>query len=419
MAFSRSYANQIHHRHLDRYAVRDYLLQLTQAEVMLINGRRSYQEQYDWLTQRIDPASSLESEFLDFLFHQNLRLPDFAQYCPESEVPSQPDFYYERDRIPGVCIFVDGPVHDKPRQAEHDTRAKEALQERGYRVIVVRYDRPFIDQILQNQDIFNVRFDVETILPLYNVNPLQTSALKTNDSQTKELPFLASLLFVQNKEPFKTKPQKERVISLRFKKEDISQETSTAFHKLTQIPIAELGNFFIEIMSQRHKIESEWYDEYVKAKEELYSKIPDNRLNENHALILAFHRLLSNIIDVNYDLKQYIEHIGQVKYNDCNKSNETIADYFFDLLLGNVINGDSENQCYKINEQDNKIYIHLGKAIKAIEKQGLPLRVQLKDLQQSLLEHPSFIESNKGNRQIGGIFQKTWIFDSQKIIGQV
>ena len=149
-----SYANQIHHRHLDRYAVRDYLLQLTQAEVMLINGRRSYQEQYDWLTQRIDPASSLESEFLDFLFHQNLRLPDFAQYCPESEVPSQPDFYYERDRIPGVCIFVDGPVHDKPRQAEHDTRAKEALQERGYRVIVVRYDRPFIDQILQNQDIF-------------------------------------------------------------------------------------------------------------------------------------------------------------------------------------------------------------------------------------------------------------------------
>jgi hypothetical protein len=149
-----SYANQIHHRHLDRYAVRDYLLQLTQAEVMLINDRRSYQEQYDWLKQRIDPASSLESEFLDFLFHQNLRLPDFAQYCPENEVPSQPDFYYERERIPGVCIFVDGPPHDKPRQAEQDTRAREALQERGYRVIVIRYDRSFIDQVLQSQDIF-------------------------------------------------------------------------------------------------------------------------------------------------------------------------------------------------------------------------------------------------------------------------
>ena len=307
--------------------------------------------------------------------------------------------------------------------------AVQALDEEGLPMTKVNTSKGEIRKLAQRSGLFkglleankteNVRFDVETILPLYNVNPLQTSALKTNDSQTKELPFLASLLFVQNKEPFKTKPQKERVISLRFKKEDISPETSAAFHKLTQIPIAELGNFFIEIMSQRHKIESEWYDEYVKAKKELYSKIPDNRLNENHALILAFHRLLSNIIDVNYDLKPYIEHIGQVKYNDCNKSNETIADYFFDLLLGNVINGDSINQCYKINEQDNKIYIHLGKAIKAIEKQGLPLRVQLKDLQQSLLEHPSFIESNKGNRQIGGIFQKTWIFDSQKIIGQV
>jgi hypothetical protein len=45
-----------------------------------------------------------------------------------------------------------------------------------------------------------------------------------------------------------------------------------------------------------------------------------------------------------------------------------------------------------------------------IGKKGLPLKVQLKDLQGSLQEHPSFIKSNTG-RQLGGNYTKVWIFD--------
>ena len=90
-----------------------------------------------------------------FLYNQKLKLPDFAQYRPDNEVAVQTDFYYQRYKIPGVCIFADGPVHDNPRQAEQDRRVRAALQERGYRVIVIRYDSPFIDQVLQDQDIFS------------------------------------------------------------------------------------------------------------------------------------------------------------------------------------------------------------------------------------------------------------------------
>lgn len=171
-------------------------------------------------------------------------------------------------------------------------------------------------------------------------------------------------------------------------------------------------------MSHRLLIELEWYNEFIKAKTELYEKIPDNRLNENHALILAFHRLLCGIIGVEYDLKSYIEQIGQKKYEECNNRNETLADYFLNFLLGNEINEDIEDPCYKIIENQHQIYIHLGKAIMAIEKKGLPLKVQLKDLQASLQDHPSFIKSNAG-RQLGGTYTKVWIFDLQKIVEEV
>jgi hypothetical protein len=225
-------------------------------------------------------------------------------------------------------------------------------------------------------------------------------------------------MFVQNKEPFKTKPQKERVISIPFQKNEITLETREAYDNLIKIPISELAYFIVDIMSHRLIIELEWYNEFIKAKTELYEKIPDNRLNENHALILAFHRLLCGIIGVEYDLKSYIEQIGQKKYEECNNRNETLADYFLNLLLGNEINEDKEDPCYKIIENQHQIYIHLGKAIMAIEKKGLPLKVQLKDLQASLQDHPSFIKSNAG-RQLGGTYTKVWIFDLQKIVEEV
>jgi hypothetical protein len=149
-----SYANQTDHRYLDRFLVRDFLLQLARANILRPAGGRSYEDQYQWLRGNLDPASSLEQEFLDYLYGQKLRLPDFAQYRPESDVAVQPDFYYQRDRIPGVCIFIDGPAHDNPRQSEQDQRQRETLKERGFRVITIRYDRPLNDQIGDHPDVF-------------------------------------------------------------------------------------------------------------------------------------------------------------------------------------------------------------------------------------------------------------------------
>src|SRR5262249_32920798 len=77
-----SYTNQIAHRHLNRHVVRDYLFALTRADTLATTATRDYAEHYRWLGERIDPASSLERGFIDYLYDHQLRLPDRAQDRP-------------------------------------------------------------------------------------------------------------------------------------------------------------------------------------------------------------------------------------------------------------------------------------------------------------------------------------------------
>lgn len=149
-----SYSNQLEHRLIDRQEVKDYLLRLAGGDTLPEANGRDYDQQYQWLIERIDPASTLERRFLDYLYGRRLRLPDRAQHRPEDDIHSQPDFYYDRDGLNGICIFVDGAVHDHPVQAERDKSAREALEDRGYRVITLRSDRSLDDQIDEQADVF-------------------------------------------------------------------------------------------------------------------------------------------------------------------------------------------------------------------------------------------------------------------------
>ena len=104
--------------------------------------------------EKHDPTSSLEAEFLKQLFESKRRLPDRAQYRPEQGVYCETDFYYDRDGLRGVAVFVDGPTHDEPDQKQKDDEQRTRLDNLGYRVLVIRYDRSIADQIADNPDIF-------------------------------------------------------------------------------------------------------------------------------------------------------------------------------------------------------------------------------------------------------------------------
>ncbi len=149
-----SYSNQQDHRYLDRTLVGEYLWMLAHADKAPADGRRTYTEQYQWLCERIDPASSFERKFLNYLYRNRIRLPDHAQYRPAEHLPVQPDFYYERNGILGVCVFVDGPHHDHLRQAERDRQCRTALEDQGYRVVRIDDASAIAVQVHQHPDVF-------------------------------------------------------------------------------------------------------------------------------------------------------------------------------------------------------------------------------------------------------------------------
>jgi superfamily II DNA/RNA helicase len=152
-----SYSNQPDHRQLDRHRVREFLVSLARSEVATVPNGPTYEEQYRRLMGLIDPSSSFERAFLEHLYKNRLRLPEHAQHIPADSIPVQPDFYYERDGIPGVCIFIDGPQHDESAQAERDQIIREALKDQGFRVVAIKSGRAIADQISGNMDVFRRR----------------------------------------------------------------------------------------------------------------------------------------------------------------------------------------------------------------------------------------------------------------------
>jgi len=148
-----SYSNQTFHPLIDRHLIREYLLALKMSKTTK-DTERIREEQYAWLEERRDRNSRLEGEFLKLLYESGRRLPDRAQYRPESGIYAESDFYYDRDGLPGICVFCDGPDHDEPKRKESDERERGKLADLGYRVLTIRYDSDLDGQLATKADVF-------------------------------------------------------------------------------------------------------------------------------------------------------------------------------------------------------------------------------------------------------------------------
>ena len=149
-----SFSNQLQHRLIDRRHIHDFLMELKATRLVAPKGERTREEQYKWLLERVDPASSLERDLLNFLYEGGYRLPDLAQYRPLEDLPVQVDFFYERESLPGVCIFVDGPHHDEARRYEEDQTIRTELSNRGFRVVAIGHADSLKEQVASHGDIF-------------------------------------------------------------------------------------------------------------------------------------------------------------------------------------------------------------------------------------------------------------------------
>jgi len=112
-----SYYNQRYHRIIDRFLIKDALgkLKVSSVEVQINENYDNYDEHYKAMCKAMDINSSTERKFLDFLYKNNLRLPDAAQKKVD-EMFVQPDFFYK----PNIHVFCDGTPHDRADIKEKD-----------------------------------------------------------------------------------------------------------------------------------------------------------------------------------------------------------------------------------------------------------------------------------------------------------
>jgi hypothetical protein len=142
-----SYANQLESHLLNRHRIRDFLLALSRGETIPRKGNLSGAEHLARLL--VQAQSEFERRFIHYLWEKGLRLPDTGQKSiPEPHCIA--DFFYE----PNVVVFCDGPPHDRPDQRRVDQNLRRELLARGYRVVVIRWDRDLGEQVGEHPDVF-------------------------------------------------------------------------------------------------------------------------------------------------------------------------------------------------------------------------------------------------------------------------
>ena len=256
-----------------------------------------------------------------------------------------------------------------------------------------------------------IRFDFDKLLTLYNRNPLQVRAVKSNDNQVVTMEFKAALALVQNVEPLKSPAQKSRAISVGFRLADIA-DTHEAFERAKRIRKNQYANFFPDVMRHRAKLEEGWEARFREISRELETEIPNPRIRENHALVLTFHELLCGILDVECTLRPYILGLAQAKMKSCYEHEESIADYFFDAL--EQLSEGEKGQC-AILDDEGRLHVRLATAVKLLQEEKFT-GYRVSEIQEALRSHPSYLNSRHSSRQFTPT-TKVWLFNNAKIVG--
>jgi superfamily II DNA/RNA helicase len=146
-----SYYNQRDHKIINRNLIKGALekLLICQIEIQANSNFTSYENQYQTLLRDLDPNSSTERKFIDYLYKHGLRLPDAAQKRVNG-IYVQPDFYYE----PRFWVFCDGSPHDEAVVQEDDSTKRQAIIALGDEVWSYYYKDDLATKVAERPDIF-------------------------------------------------------------------------------------------------------------------------------------------------------------------------------------------------------------------------------------------------------------------------
>lgn len=267
-------------------------------------------------------------------------------------------------------------------------------------------------------------FDYSILLTAYNTGSLQVQAKFTNTLETAENPFLSTLMFVQNSEPFNQKAEKQRVVSLHFETKNLNAQTKTAFDELNNIPKEEIAAVMVAVLKHRKHFEESWFNEYRVACADL-AEVKEERIRNNHGLILGFHRLFCRLFSIESDIYNHTLTIALEKEKSSAELEINDASTFFEMIYSL----ESEQTKKYWHEQSdvkmdtktdyNSLYFNFPELTRLLQNSGLQTP-RSKDLQEALRQHPAYIRHGINHRfptsasETHTIQRKAWHFDLAK-----
>ena len=143
-----NFSNQRDHKLFDRKTVKDFLLGL--ASTTSIESSQDDNVMFDIYMQQA--VSSLEKTVLRLLKDQGIALPVEMHkvVSKDGEPIAEADLFYE----PKICVFIDGPDHDKDYVKADDERKRSKLKKLGYKVISLHHKTINADLELLKTSLF-------------------------------------------------------------------------------------------------------------------------------------------------------------------------------------------------------------------------------------------------------------------------
>jgi ATP-dependent helicase YprA (DUF1998 family)/very-short-patch-repair endonuclease len=143
-----SYSNQREHDQLDRQKIRELLLQMASAQVVVAPAELPRAEHFEQLTRLT--GSDLEIRWLRWINDLELRLPTRGQVFVEA-CTTRPDFLYDNHQ---VAVYIDGPPHDFPDRQTRDRTQTDCMEDHGYTVIRFAHDDDWLGVVQRYPHVF-------------------------------------------------------------------------------------------------------------------------------------------------------------------------------------------------------------------------------------------------------------------------
>ena len=182
-----NFYNQRFHQEFDRNLIKDFLLDLSKFQDFENDKDNSilYEE---YIGE--EKTSSLEEEILTRMFNRGLPMPDEIHKVifHNNEPIVEADFFFE----PRLCVFIDGPDHDKEHVKRNDEEKRRKLKMLNFKYLVIHHSEI-------NAGIFNLIKDLginDKVLKTKNYTSY--IYLDTTDKDIAERLFLSLKRFLES-----------------------------------------------------------------------------------------------------------------------------------------------------------------------------------------------------------------------------